>query len=121
MINSSRGWLEEMSVQGLQPGTSYRVRVVAQAEAGAGVTSEVSTLFFVVFFSIIIFLSLQVITVTTQHEVELPRAPANLTARPTSAFSILVTWDSPGDSVSGSGQNRITKSTLYHERARCDS
>ena len=45
VINSSRGWLEEMSVQGLQPGTSYRVRVVAQAEAGAGATSEVSSLF----------------------------------------------------------------------------
>ena len=56
------------------------------------------------------------ITVTTQHEVELPRAPANLTARPTSAFSILVTWDRPGDSVSGSGKNRITKYKLYHRR-----
>ena len=55
VINSSRGWLEEMSVQGLQPGTSYRVRVVAQAEAGAGVTSEVCSLFFVVFFTILIF------------------------------------------------------------------
>ena len=58
VINSSRGWLEEMSVQGLQPGTSYRVRVVAQAEAGAGATSEVSTLLLFVCFSIIIFLSL---------------------------------------------------------------
>ena len=53
---------------------------------------------------------------TTQHEVELPRAPANLTARPTSAFSILVTWDSPESSVSGSGKNRITKYKLYHRR-----
>ena len=42
MINSTRGSLEEMSVQGLQPGTSYRVRVVAHSEAGAGATSEVS-------------------------------------------------------------------------------
>ena len=31
VINSTRGTLEEISVQGLQPGTSYRVRVVAQA------------------------------------------------------------------------------------------
>ena len=55
---------------------------------------------------------------TTQHEVEVPRAPANLTARPTSAFSILVTWDAPAGSVSGSGadKNKITKYKLYHRR-----
>ena len=58
------------------------------------------------------------ITVTTQHEVEVPHAPANLTARPTSAFSILVTWDAPAGSVSGSGaeKNKITKYKLYHRR-----
>ena len=43
VINSTRGTLEEISVQGLQPGTSYRVRVVAQA---AEVSSSRSKYFY---------------------------------------------------------------------------
>ena len=78
--------------QGLLPGTSYRVRVVAQGEEGAGASSDV-------------------ITVRTQAEVELPLPPANLTARPTSAFSILVTWDS-----AEAEKNEITQYKLYHRR-----
>ena len=39
-------------MQGLQPGTSYRVRVLAHSEAGAGASSQVSS-----YIAIIIFIS----------------------------------------------------------------
>ena len=78
-------------MQGLQPGTRYQVRVVAHSDQGPGQTSSS-------------------LTITTQAEVELPGPPVNMTARPTSAFSILVTWDKPR------GGHNINKYKLYHRR-----
>ena len=92
VINSTRGSLEEISLQGLLPGTTYTVRVLAHSEQGPGSSSPP-------------------LTITTQPEVELPGPPVNISARPTSAFSILVTWDSP-DNAAGV----ITKYRLYHRR-----
>ena len=45
----------------------------------------------------------------TQQEVLLPGPPSNLTARPTSAFSILVSWDPPSQH-----QEDVLKYKLYH-------
>ena len=45
----------------------------------------------------------------TQQEVLLPGPPSNLTARPTSAFSILVTWDPPSQHMED-----VLKYKLYH-------
>ena len=39
-MNSTRGTLEELNVQGLQPGTEYVVRVVAHNEHGSGDSSD---------------------------------------------------------------------------------
>ncbi len=40
MLNSTRGNLEELNVQGLQPGTEYLFRVVANNQHGAGQSSK---------------------------------------------------------------------------------
>ncbi len=48
MLNSTRGSLEEVNVQGLQPGAKYVLRVVAHNDFGAGESSQpitVSALF----------------------------------------------------------------------------
>ena len=42
-MNSTRGNLEEVNIQGLQPGTSYVFRVVAYNDHGAGDSSETLT------------------------------------------------------------------------------
>ena len=89
VINSTRGTLEEISLQGLLPGTTYTVRVLAHNQQGPGVSSQPAS-------------------ITTQSEVELPGPPANISARPTSAFSILVRWDGPASPVK--------KYKLYHRR-----
>ena len=89
VINSTRGTLEEISLQGLQPGTTYTVRVLAHNQQGPGLSSLP-------------------VSITTQSEVDLPAPPANISARPTSAFSILVRWDPPGD--------KVKKYKLYHRR-----
>ena len=56
VVNSTRGTLEEVSLQGLLPGTLYSVRVLAHNEHGPGQSSA----------------SLQI---TTQSEVAVPGAP----------------------------------------------
>ena len=89
VINSTRGTLEEISLQGLQPGTTYTVRVLAHNQQGPGLSSLPAS-------------------ITTQSEVDLPSPPANISARPTSAFSILVRWDPPAD--------QVKKYKLYHRR-----
>ena len=89
VINSTRGTLEEISLQGLLPGTTYTVRVLAHNLQGPGLSSDP-------------------VDITTQSEVDLPPAPANISARPTSAFSILVRWDPPAD--------KVKKYKLYHRR-----
>ena len=40
VLNSTRGNLEELNVQGLQPGTQYVFRVVANNQHGAGESSR---------------------------------------------------------------------------------
>ena len=40
VLNSTGGNLEELNVQGLQPGTTYELRVVAHNEHGSGESSE---------------------------------------------------------------------------------
>ena len=89
VINSTRGTLEEISLQGLLPGTTYTVRVVAHNQEGPGLSSLP-------------------LDITTQSEVDLLSPPANISARPTSAFSILVSWDPPS--------GKVKKYKLYHRR-----
>ena len=80
MVNSTRGTLEEVSLQGLLPGTMYSVRVVAHNEHGPGQSSPA-------------------LDITTQSEVAVPGPPSNLAARATSSFSILISWNAPSEEV----------------------
>ena len=80
MVNSTRGTLEEVSLQGLLPGTMYSVRVVAHNEHGPGRSSPA-------------------LDITTQSEVAVPGPPSNLAARATSSFSILISWNAPSEEV----------------------
>ena len=80
VVNSTRGTLEEVSLQGLLPGTMYSVRVVAHNEHGPGQSSPA-------------------LDITTQSEVAVPGPPRNLAARATSSFSILILWDAPSEEV----------------------
>jgi hypothetical protein len=80
VVNSTRGTLEEVSLQGLLPGTLYTVRVVAHNEHGPGVSSPP-------------------LEITTQSEVAVPGSPRGAAARATSSFSILVTWSPPAEEV----------------------
>ena len=93
VVNSTRGTLEEVSLQGLLPGTRYSARVVAHNEHGPGVSSP----------------ALEIIT---QSEVDVPGPPKGVHTRPTSAFSILISWDTPA----GSGGGDIEKYKLYYRR-----
>jgi hypothetical protein len=92
VVNSTRGSLEEISLQGLLPATTYRVRILAHNEQGPGPSSPPLAL-------------------TTQAEVEVPGPPTHLSATPVSAFSILISWQpplTPGKS--------IEKYKLYYRR-----
>jgi len=89
IVNSTRGTLEELSIQGLQPGTSYLVRVLAHNEHGPGQSSPV-------------------LEISTQMEVDLPASPVGLTATPISSFSILVNWTPP--------PGQIDKYRLYYRQ-----
>jgi len=92
VVNSTRGTLEEVSLQGLVPGTKYSVRVVAQNENGPGESSAE-------------------LEVVTQAEVDVPGPPQEVEARATSSFSILISWDPP----SGNNGN-ILKYKLYYRQ-----
>ncbi|XP_067140821.1 neogenin-like isoform X3 [Centruroides vittatus] len=76
VVNTSKSRLEEVSIQGLKPSTSYYFRVVAYNQHGAGKSSEE-------------------IMVETQDEVDVPGPPLELSAQPLSATSILVQWHPP--------------------------
>ncbi|XP_023218239.1 neogenin-like isoform X2 [Centruroides sculpturatus] len=76
VVNTSKSRLEEVSIQGLKPSTSYFFRVVAYNQHGAGKSSEE-------------------IMVETQDEVDVPGPPLELSAQPLSATSILVQWHPP--------------------------
>ena len=89
VVNSTSGTLEEVSLQGLLPGTMYRVRVVAHNEHGPGKSSPA-------------------LDITTQSEVAVPGPPVEVKARSTSSFSILILWSPPSEDVQ--------KYKLYYRR-----
>ena len=93
MVNSTGGTLEEVNIQGLQPGTTYMLRVVAMQEGSVFSTSS------------------DPLSIRTQDEVDVPGPVSHLRARPTSAFSILIEWDNP---VYSSG--RVANYKLYHRQ-----
>jgi len=97
VVNSTRGTLEEVSLQGLVPGTQYSARVVAHNEQGPGVSSPP-------------------LIIITQAEVAVPGPPKGVHTRPTSAFSILISWTTPA----GSGGD-IEKYKLYYRRGEFSS
>lgn len=80
VVNSTRGTLEEVSLQGLLPGTMYTIRVIAHNEHGPGQSSRA-------------------LDITTQSEVAVPGPPSVIAARATSSFSILISWRPPGEEV----------------------
>ena len=92
VVNSTRGTLEEVSLQGLLPGTRYSVRVVAHNEHGPGMSSAA-------------------LEIMTQSEVDVPGPPKSVNARTISSFSILISWQPPA----GSGGD-IEKYKLYYRR-----
>ena len=92
VLNSTKGNLEEVNVQGLSPGASYLFRVVALNQHGAGTTS--STL-----------------RVSTQPDLDVPGPVSGLEAKATTSFSILVSWSPPLQS-----RGFITKYKLYYRQ-----
>ena len=92
VVNSTRGTLEEVSLQGLLPGTRYSGRVVAHNEHGPGMSSAA-------------------LEIMTQSEVDVPGPPKGMHSRVTSSFSILISWEPPA----GSGGD-IEKYKLYYRR-----
>ena len=70
MVNSTGGTLEEVNIQGLQPGTTYMLRVVAMQEGSVFSTSS------------------DPLSIRTQDEVDVPGPVSHLRARPTSACCI---------------------------------
>ena len=94
MVNSTRGNLEEVNIQGLQPGTTYAFRVVAFNEHGSGESSEI-------------------LSVKTDDELDVPGAVTHLEAKATSSFSILISWGQP---IHTSGT--ITGYKLYYRQVR---
>jgi hypothetical protein len=93
VVNTTRGSLEEISLQGLLPATTYTLRILAHNEHGPGPPSAPP------------------LTLPTQAEVEVPGPPAHLAATPTSAFSILVSWRPPP--LPG---KEVEKYKLYYRR-----
>ena len=105
VVNSTRGTLEEVNIQSLQPGTTYVMRVIAHNQHGSGDSSPA-------------------LKVRTQDEIDVPGPVSGLSARATSSFSILVTWGPPvynSGSVSNyklyfrQGEYAGTKSLMVNE------
>jgi hypothetical protein len=94
VVNTTRGSLEEISLQGLLPATTYTLRILAHNEHGPGTPSAPPLI------------------LTTQAEVEVPGPPAHLAATPTSAFSILVSWRPPALPPG----KEVEKYKLYYRR-----
>jgi hypothetical protein len=76
VVNSSRGNLEEINIQGLSPGTSYDFRIVARNQHGGGESAAK-------------------LRVSTQKELDVPGPVASLRSKATTSFSILVSWSRP--------------------------
>jgi len=76
VLNTTKGRLEEINVQGLQPNKKYTFRVVPYNEKGPGLSSSE-------------------ITVTTQPEVNVPGPPTNLVPVAVTPTSIKVAWNPP--------------------------
>ncbi len=93
VLNST---LPELNVQGLRPGTEYVFRVVAHRSSSASSSSSVP------------------LTVKTQSEVAVPSPVLSLSARATSAFSVLVEWRPPRDD----GGQEVTVYKLYYRQVR---
>ncbi len=94
MLNST---LPELNVQGLRPGTEYVFRVVAHRSSSAPSSSSSVPL-----------------TVKTQSELAVPSPVLSLSARATSAFSVLVEWRPPRDD----GGQEVTVYKLYYRQVR---
>ena len=93
VLNSTKGNLEEINIQGLSPGGSYFFRVVALNQHGLGSSS--STL-----------------RVSTQPDLDVPGpVGGGLEAKATTSFSILVSWSSPKQP-----RGLITKYKLYYRQ-----
>ena len=115
VLNATSGSLQELNVQGLQPGSAYEFRVVAHNQHGIGESSQplrVSAIMLlcyklsnsiirfclmtrkqvVIYPSTMFILYLQI---TTQEELDVPGPVSDLKARPTSSFSILINWNKP--------------------------
>ena len=92
VVNSTRGNLEEVNIQGLQPGTNYAFRVVGYNDHGNGDSSDV-------------------LSVKTDDELDVPGTVTDLEAKATSSFSVLVTWGQPSHS-----KGPITGYKLYYRQ-----
>lgn len=92
VVNSTRGNLEEINIQGLSPGTSYIFRVVARNRHGAGESS-------------------QPLQILTQAELDVPGPVVSLEAKATTSFSILVSWHPPKHTNGG-----MTEYKLYYRQ-----
>jgi hypothetical protein len=76
VFNTTKGRLEEVNIQGLQPNKKYTFRVVPYNEKGAGLSSSE-------------------IFVTTQPEVNVPGPPSNLFPVTVTQSSMKVAWNAP--------------------------
>jgi len=92
VVNSTRGNLEEVNIQGLQPGTTYAVRVVGFNDHGMGESSET-------------------VLVKTETGLDIPGPVTKLDAKATSSDSILISWGLPIH-IAGS----ITGYKLYYRQ-----
>ena len=97
VVNSTRGNLEEINIQGLRPGSSYIFRVVARNQHGGGASS-------------------QPLRVTTQAELDVPGPVSHLEAKATTSFSILVSWSQPSHT-----NGRLTHYKLYYRQVKASS
>lgn len=92
VLNSTRGNLEEINIQGLTPGTSYTFWVVARNRYGNGENSRPLKL-------------------VTQAELDVPGPVNTLEAKAMSSFSILVMWTPPSKQAFP-----ITQYKLYYRQ-----
>lgn len=116
VVNSTRGSMEEVIIQGLQPGSTYVVRVVAHNLFGPGESSSPIRVsgthpILGVFDATQICHNVSKTQVTTQEDVEVPGPVTGLAARPTSAFSILISWQHPAYR-----SETVTVYKLYYRR-----
>ena len=97
VVNSTRGNLEEINIQGLSPGTDYIFRVLARNQHGAGQTSRP-------------------LKVQTQAELDVPGPVQKLEAKATTSFSILVSWTKASTMQLHSNNGMVTQYKLYYRQ-----